>query len=263
MRESTPGKKIERLIVYIDGFNLYNGLHDAAGHKLLWLDVVKLAKLLRPRSSLVQVKYFTAIVLNEPEAQARQDRYLEALSKVHPGRLTIIKGQFQEKPRTCRECGVSWVSYEEKQTDVNIAVHLVADVAANRADSYMLMTADTDIIPAVKMAWGTNPEANIFAHFPPHRGSNAIRRMMPSSRKTTVKRVTEALLPLEVRIPDGPTFKCPDKWHPDGPEEETSALTPTGHSCPSPLDVARFLQGSGEALGRSAGAPRTRAENPV
>ncbi len=47
----------ERLIVYIDGFNLYHGLHDAAGNRLLWLDIVKLATTLRPRSALVQVKY--------------------------------------------------------------------------------------------------------------------------------------------------------------------------------------------------------------
>ncbi|OZB82076.1 MAG: hypothetical protein B7X41_16390 [Microbacterium sp. 14-71-5] len=201
--------------------------------------MVKLAKLLRPRSSIVQVKYFTAIVLNEPEAQARQDRYLDALRGLYPGRLTVIKGQFQEKPRHCKACGASWVSYEEKQTDVNIAVHLVADVAAGRADSYMLMTADTDIIPAVKMAWGANPDANIFAHFPPHRGSVAIRRLMPSSRKTTVTRVREALLPLEVELANGAIFRCPDKWHPDGVDVATSMPT---HHCPTPLDVARWSQ---------------------
>lgn len=39
----TGEKKIERLIVYVDGFNLYNGLHDAGKNTLLWLDVVKLA----------------------------------------------------------------------------------------------------------------------------------------------------------------------------------------------------------------------------
>ena len=40
----------ERLLVYVDGFNLYHGMHDEYGHKYLWLDVVKLARALRPRS---------------------------------------------------------------------------------------------------------------------------------------------------------------------------------------------------------------------
>jgi hypothetical protein len=103
---------VERLIVYVDGFNLYNGLHDAAGNRLLWLDIVRLAQLLRPRSSLVQVKYFTATVLNEPEAQARQDRYIEALRALHPGSLTVIKGQFQQKLRTSRRIAVPTPSAE-------------------------------------------------------------------------------------------------------------------------------------------------------
>ena len=241
LRENAGDKKVERLIVYIDGFNLYNGLHDAAGNRLLWLDIVKLARTLRPRSSVVQVKYFTAIVLNEPDAQARQDRYLDALRGLYPGRLTVVKGQFQEKTRSCRTCGTTWVSYEEKQTDVNIAVHLVADVAANRAESFMLMTADTDIIPAVKMAWGANPAANIFAHFPPHRGSDAMRRLMPSSRRTTIARVEQCLLPEVVKSADGATYRRPEKWNPSpAAGANTSERAATDHACPSPLDIARL-----------------------
>ncbi|GAA1733082.1 NYN domain-containing protein [Microbacterium paludicola] len=234
-------KKLEKLIVYIDGFNLYNGLHDAAGNQLLWLDIVKLVKLLRPRSSIVQVKYFTAIVLNEPEAQARQDRYLEALSSLYPGRLTIIKGEFKPKLRRCRACGAEWTTYEEKQTDVNIAVHVVADVAARRADSFMLITADTDIIPAVKMAWGLNAEANIFAQFPPHRGSTALRRMMPSSRKITQARIREALLPAEVITHSGARFRRPEKWDPEALSAAPQGESGQAHECrlPTPLDVAR------------------------
>lgn len=39
----------ERLIVYVDGFNLYHGLHDAARCRWLWLDLVALAQLRVPR----------------------------------------------------------------------------------------------------------------------------------------------------------------------------------------------------------------------
>jgi hypothetical protein len=64
----------ERLIVYIDGFNLYHGLKERSGRRLLWLDLAKLARLLRPRSSIVRVNYFTAPVLDDPLAASRQDR---------------------------------------------------------------------------------------------------------------------------------------------------------------------------------------------
>ncbi|GAB7006462.1 hypothetical protein JCM18899A_39350 [Nocardioides sp. AN3] len=32
------------LIVYVDGFNLYHGLKDQFGRRMLWLDLVELAR---------------------------------------------------------------------------------------------------------------------------------------------------------------------------------------------------------------------------
>lgn len=221
----------ERLIAYIDGFNLYHGLHDAAGTRLLWLDVVKLVKELRPASSLVQVKYFTARVLDEPDAQARQDRYIEALTALYPGRLTVVNGRFQRKPKRCRECGERWTSYEEKQTDVNIAVHLVADAVARRADTFLVISADTDVIPAIKMARQHASQATFLAQFPPRRQSTALARMLPDSRSLTVARVERALLPDVVKSPAGKHFHRPEKWNP------IEAVTETEHACPALPDA--------------------------
>lgn len=205
-------KTKDRLIVYVDGFNLYHGLHAASGRELLWLDLVKLAANLRPESAVVQVKYFTAMVLGDPDAQSRQDRYLSAMKACHPGSFTAIMGKHMKKKRWCRECEATWTSYEEKQTDVNIAVHLVADVAAKRADTYMIVTGDTDVIPAVKMARSLDSTANIIAQFPPRRESNALKRMMPSSRQITIVNITEAQLPDVARSAQGKTFRRPEKW---------------------------------------------------
>lgn len=50
-----PGPPHERLIVYIDGFNFYHGMHDKFGRSTLWIDFVALAQSLRPRSHLGRV----------------------------------------------------------------------------------------------------------------------------------------------------------------------------------------------------------------
>jgi hypothetical protein len=42
---------------------------------------------------------------------------------------------------TCRHCGNVWTSYEEKETDVNIAVGLVADAAASASDIALIVSA--------------------------------------------------------------------------------------------------------------------------
>lgn len=231
--------------MYVDGFNLYHGLKEASGHELLWLDLVKLAHNLRPRSRVVQVKYFTAMVLDEPDAQSRQDRYIHALSAAHPGSFTTIKGKYMRKEKRCHTCGARWTSYEEKQTDVNIAVHLVADVAASRADTFIIMSGDTDVIPAVKMSWSMNQDATILAMFPPGRRSDALSRLMPSSREITVAKARKALLPDTVIAANGARYARPDKWT----SESTAALSPSGHVCmaapqpsPNPGTVASTLR---------------------
>jgi hypothetical protein len=46
---------------------------------------------------------------------------------------------------TCRRCGSVWASYEEKETDANIAVALVADAAASASDIALIVSADSDL----------------------------------------------------------------------------------------------------------------------
>lgn len=71
----------------------------------LWLDLVTLAESLRPRSELVVVRYFTAPVLGQPDAQSRQQTYLDALAAHHGERISIQLGRYQTKKKRCRSCG--------------------------------------------------------------------------------------------------------------------------------------------------------------
>lgn len=35
-------------------------------------------------------------------------------------------GQFKNKPKECKQCHAKWTSHEEKETDVNLALALLA-----------------------------------------------------------------------------------------------------------------------------------------
>lgn len=140
------------VIAYVDGFNLYQGLRDRFSHKYLWLDVNELARRLRPRDSIVAVRYFTALVRDDQRALARQQAYLDALQARNTDHIEIIYGRYQVKSQICRGCGKVWSTYEEKETDVNIAVSLVADAAAARSDLALLISADADLCPAIRTA---------------------------------------------------------------------------------------------------------------
>jgi hypothetical protein len=63
---------VANVIGYIDGFNLYYGLRDRYQDRYQWLDLVKLVERLRPLDSVIAVRYFTALVRDDPHAERRQ-----------------------------------------------------------------------------------------------------------------------------------------------------------------------------------------------
>lgn len=201
------------LTAYIDGFNLYHGIKAAYGRRYLWLDLVKLARQLRQREPDVSVKYFTAPVLDDPQAASRQSLYLKALQARNGDRIEIVQGRYQRKEMRCRKCGTAWVTYEEKETDVNIAVALAADLTTGRANSALVISADSDLCPAVRAARQAVPDAHIVAAFPPKRHSGELKRLLPGSFHIGRGRLAGSQLPETVTDPaTGFVHKRPQKW---------------------------------------------------
>jgi uncharacterized LabA/DUF88 family protein len=204
---------VEKLIVYVDGFNLYYGLHDLARCKLLWLDLVALSRSLRRRSRLVQVKYFTAPVLDDRGAAKRQGVYQTALEAQNPGAITIIQGRYQRKTVTCLRCGRVRTTYEEKETDVNIAATLVADAALGDMDAAIVISGDSDLVPGIQAARRVAPGLFIAAAFPPKRYSAELEALMPRSFHIARAKIRQAQLPAAVvDAKTGHEYKRPAKW---------------------------------------------------
>jgi hypothetical protein len=60
--------KKERVIVYVDGFNMYFGLLEAGFNNCKWLNISKLVNnLLQSNQELIEIKYFTSRVSNNPD----------------------------------------------------------------------------------------------------------------------------------------------------------------------------------------------------
>lgn len=203
---------MSRVIVYIDGFNLYFGLRAKHGRKYHWLDVQALSqRLLQSGQHLVEVKYFSARVRNDPPAERRQATYIDAL-RAHCDRLTVIEGRFQEKQNKCRQCGAQWVTYEEKETDVSIAVALVEDAAASSFDTAMIVSGDSDLGPGFRAAKRIRPAARFVAAFPPRRSSAELARTADASFVISDAKIRQSLMPNTVMDAAGTTLSRPAKW---------------------------------------------------
>lgn len=199
----------KRVSIYIDGFNLYHALCALNENHLKWLDLWALGEtIIRPNERLTQVKYFTAYATWRPVSYRRHQRYVAALSArgVEP-----IIGRFKEKRVTCHAaCRRTFLTHEEKETDVNIGAHLMIDALKDRFDRALIISADTDLNEAVRLARRETEDKLIDVVAPPGRmGRNSIAQF-----EITRGRLRRSLLPEEIILPNGSKVKRPTEYDP-------------------------------------------------
>lgn len=181
-----------RLIAYVDGFNLYHAIHDLNRPALKWLDLQALiTSLARAGETVAEVNYFSAYATWRPHAYQRHIEYVKALE--HAG-VKCIMGHFKSKQRTCRSCGAVWTQHEEKETDVHIAARIVVDACEDRYDRAVLITADSDLVPALDIVKARYPKKQLFVAAPPKRMSHA--RGLKPGLELTAGRLAKCILPL-------------------------------------------------------------------
>lgn len=203
---------MQRVHAYVDGFNLYHGMHARFGRSYHWLDLQALAaRLLRRGQQLDRVRYFTARVRGDSDSRRRQLAYLEALN-AHCPKLDITEGRFQEKSCTCRSCQARWISYEEKESDVSLAVSLVEDAAVDLFDVALVVSADSDICPAVRAARRVRPGVRIIAVFPPRRHSTELQSHTDHLLRIDRQMLARSQLPRKVVTVDGIELVRPSYW---------------------------------------------------
>jgi uncharacterized LabA/DUF88 family protein len=202
---------MNRVVAYIDGFNLYFGLKDAKWKKYYWLNLQLLAQyLLKPDQELVYTKYFTSRISQPKDKQQRQSVFIEALATLTD--LEIYYGHYQSHPRTCGKCGFKSMATNEKMTDVNIAVEMMADAYQDRFDTSLLISADSDLTAPISAIRQLFPEKRVIVAFPPMRNSIQLQRtasaFIPIGRATIAKSV----FPDRIQKADGYVLHRPIEW---------------------------------------------------
>jgi hypothetical protein len=165
--------------------------------------------MLRNGEALKAVKYFSAFATWMPARFARHRDYVDAV--VSRGVIAHM-AQFKEKPRKCLSCGARWIGHEEKETDVQIAVHMVADALKGEVDRLIAVTADTDLTPAIRMIAASMPQCEVFVAAPPGRFGKC--RALRPRLELTAGRLAKCLLPESVQVGAGRTVGRPSSYLP-------------------------------------------------
>lgn len=205
--------RTERVIAYVDGFNLYHGLCDAQLESSRWLDLRGVCEsLLKPHQHLVLVRYFTSMARNRPRAAKRQSAYIDALRC--RGGIEIDFGHRLSKTLTCGRCGFVHSTSVEKKTDVNIAVRLLEDAYDDEFDLALVISADSDLAPPIEAVRRRFAGKTLLAAAPPRRWSSELKRVAHAMVKISPGAIRRNRLPDPVITPNGKQLHAPAGWLP-------------------------------------------------
>ena len=211
------GFLMAKYVFFVDGFNLYHALdylRVATDHyryrKYKWLNLHKLCSLYVGRlDSLEKVVLFTALATWDADKVARHKLFIRANEAAG---VSVVYGEFKRKEKHCTLCHGRYPTFEEKQTDVNIALGLFQHAVADQYDRAVLVSGDTDLIPAIKAVRATLPHKQIGVMLPIGRASADLIKNADFRFKMNEYQLKSARFPDQIILPDKSTLDCPKNW---------------------------------------------------
>ncbi len=202
---------MRKSVFFIDGYNLYHSLKNLNNPKYKWLDIKALVSRLtknRSNEEIGTILYFTAKSPWSISKRTKHETYIKAL--IHSGIETIL-GKFQKVKRKCRKCHKTYTTYEEKYTDVNIGVQMYREASKKKHDKFYLISADSDLIPAINAIKKDFPEIKIGVVLPlGHKSYDLINNC---DFVIYIKKAdyNKSLFPEKISLPNE-IIECPVDW---------------------------------------------------
>ncbi len=200
-----------RIIGFIDGFNVYHALlKDARLNKYRWINYWKLIESFARQDETVEdVFLFTAFTNWDKRKKARH-RILVAAQRHFE--VKIVFGQFSKITRKCRKCGNKYETMEEKRSDVNIAVEVVKQAVLGTYDKAVIVSADSDLIPAIQAARSINPSLEFAVVTPINLRSKALSNSANYTLRMERRHLNKAEMIDEIILADGSKLSRPSSW---------------------------------------------------
>lgn len=206
-----------KVVFFIDGFNLYHALNDNCQMPHLrfykWVNFAKLAGCyITKKDQIGQIYFFTALTTWSQDKMNRHKILIKA--QEHNG-VSTVYGEFKRRDKFCNLCKKTYKTFEEKQTDVNIAIHLFREAIKETYDKAILISGDSDLIPSIKAVHQTFPNKQIGVVIPIGRSSNSLKQVCDFHIKMKEMHLKSSMLPREIDLGEGQTIRCPDQWWKD------------------------------------------------
>lgn len=210
-----------RTTFIIDGFNLYHSVkvarRDLKGQSTKWLNISALCKsylhIISKDAQLEEIFYFSALATHlsnsNPDATKRHQALIECLQDTG---IRVQLAKFKRKYVHCNLCNSTLERYEEKETDVAMAVKLLELLNQDACDTVVLIIGDTDLKPAVETAQDLFPDKEIRFAFPYKRYNAELKQIAPTSFNIGKKNYAKHQLPDPYIDSAGRSISKPHRW---------------------------------------------------
>lgn len=201
---------MNRVIAFVDGFNLYHSLQENPAYsKYKWLNIRKLLESYVPPKELKEIYYFTALVHWKPDKVSRHKILIRALEQTG---VNVVYGEFRKKDRYCNRCKEYYPTFEEKQTDVNIAIHLFRLAIEDRYDTALILSGDSDLLPSIKAVKTTFPSKRVVVIIPTGRRAEELKKTCDQFIKIKERNMAASVFKDPFPLSGGKSLIKPPSW---------------------------------------------------
>ena len=209
--------------IFIDGFNLYYSLKDATSFSgcpnVKWLNIASLCKFfiegpargfLRQPLSCHCIHYFSAKPMHAPPpTRNRYDLYMNCLRKTG---IEVHLGNYRRRKARCKLCKREYSYHEEKETDVAIGVTLLQKTIENNLDTVIVISGDSDLIPAYTALKEMRPDIARIVVMPYRRSLNIVKKSVDYVINIKPKHYMKHQFDDPHVFPDGTSISKPVIW---------------------------------------------------
>ncbi len=204
-------KDKDRVAFFIDGCNLYHSLPVCGGFRQYrWLDLRRLAECFYNPRRIGQIIYFTAYA---DWSQSKTNRHRTYIQAQRNRDVAVEFGEFHKIKKRCRAvCKRTYLTHEEKQTDVNIAIKLLELAVKDEYDTAVLVTGDSDMVPGIKAVERLYPDKQVHVLIPPSSRAKALMQACHAHHTIKKSHLANSQLPNPVQLSNGKDLTCPPEW---------------------------------------------------
>jgi len=213
-------RKEHKLAFLIDGFNVYHSIIELKRRIKInakWLDLNRLCDsychLFGKTARLKSVYYFSAIALHlQNENPGRIKRHRIYIKCLKDSGVKIELARFKKKHVYCKKCSKKFIAYEEKETDVAIAVKVFELFSKNLYDTIIIMTGDTDLSPVIQSCKNIFPDKEVVFAFPFARRNRELMKLAPKSFSVKPKKYFDNQFSNPYVLSNGEKILKPKNW---------------------------------------------------